>query len=804
MNFDIALETAKWLGKQDDIVKLNKLKELSDNQRFCVTVWGHYSAGKSRLLNNLLERDVLPVQTRETTAVLTYIQFGSYEECVIVYESGVIEKYTLNILKDVFQNTDKFEKVSKIDHIEVYINNYLLKSGLILVDTPGANSIIQKHQNLAVDAIEQSGRILYVLGNSPTNVDKQFIKQITDCGIKMEFIRTKCDRFVQTEEDVEAALRKEEMEIASFVGHEIHYIPISNERDNKWYSNINEVQKLLMDVSSKISKEMEHANNLRLSIYIGKYLEELMDEKKKMESLLNGSSDEINEKILQCKSEITLLNERLSNVEEKVETKIKKERKKAQRELNELVENQTEKFVEEMANLSQNLNVQNEVKDIYEKCVSKAINKFQTTLNGHFDMIIKEETESIISNLKSGNNEIIPPTYIEVQQENSMIIDMYKSKLAQIRERISEILEQREINKENYGVALGEFDENAYTEALVMLDEELSNIPSETAFRLSENQGLQPSEIFKKIGDVVDIGLLLLPGDMVFSVIKKGVDTTKLAQTIHKAGKVGEVIKDAGKFVEKNSKIIDRVRDTAYTLNNVVGKRRYSTQEEKEYAKQLVEKAAQKGQYAFDTYKENKREGNVLDALSVSYWAEKIGRQFDSPPKMEVDVEEEQRKNQLRQQITLQQQKLSEERMKKKKELGLFQNKEQELKEFEQEEKSKQEAIEREITKQERYVIQQAKQQAFNNYRQSYKTYYEDSITSIANEMCEQYFALANQNIAIYVRGKNSQIINEVNNKKKQMENLLELKQKENKDVEERLVKCTELVDKIQMEVECK
>jgi len=90
------------------------------------------------------------------------------------------------------------------------------------------------------------------------------------------------------------------------------------------------------------------------------------------------------------------------------------------------------------------------------------------------------------------------------------------------------------------------------------------------------------------------------------------------------------------------------VRDTAYAINQVLGKRRYSTQAEKAKAQKLVDEAAKKGQETFEKYKENKKSGNVLDVLSVAYWMEKIGGKFDSEPRMEVDREEEERRNQMR------------------------------------------------------------------------------------------------------------------------------------------------------------
>ena len=54
MNIDDMIEIANFLGKNDDTVKLCNMKGLNDNRKFYLTVWGHYSAGKSRLLNNIL------------------------------------------------------------------------------------------------------------------------------------------------------------------------------------------------------------------------------------------------------------------------------------------------------------------------------------------------------------------------------------------------------------------------------------------------------------------------------------------------------------------------------------------------------------------------------------------------------------------------------------------------------------------------------------------------------------------------------------------------------------------------------
>lgn len=800
MDFDNVLEVANWLDKKTDIIKITKLKELSENNKFFVTLWGHYSAGKSRLINSLLNRDILPVQTRETTAVLTYIQFGIDEQCILVYEDGTVKQYELGILKEIFQNASRFEEVNKIDHIEVYINDDLLKTGLILVDTPGINTIIQKHQDLAVDAIEQSGRILYVLGSAPTNIDRQFIKQIASCGVKISFIRTKCDRFVETEENAEVSLEKEKNDIMSFIELETEFIPVSNEIDSKWFANISKIRVLLKDISMKLSEEMLEANNERISVFVTQYFNEMKKEKKHLEDLIKGKTEKLNGEIDKCESDIKALEEIISDIEKKIETRVEHAKTKSEKEIDGFITKRIEDFANALANLKPDFNVSYEANLIYTDHISLTIEKIQRLLNEYFDEILKDEMDIIISYNANEKLDLQVPTYAEVQQENSRMLEIYNSRLLETKIKIENALAELKDNEEDLSKIEAGFDENAYEEALNLLEQELAEIPSGMALRLSEHQDLQPSSVFKTIGGTIDAALLLLPGEFVFNGIKAGVNTTKVAQGLHKMGKVGEVIIKAGTTVGKNANAIDKVRDTVYALNTVLGKRKYSNKAEKKAAERLVNKAAQKGKDAYETFKENKRSGNVLDALSVAYWTEKFGKQFDSAPKMEIDIEEQERRNQLRKQITKQMQQLSDESIKKKNELDSLEDKRKEVRALVQEEKIKKQCIEEEIQKQEEIILKQSRQKALDKYRKEYKIYYGDCIIRIASELCEQYYKSVSQNITMYIASQYTEVISDIESKKEQIRKLLDLRESGKAEIEKKLLECKNILDKLEME----
>ena len=166
---------------------------------------------------------------------------------------------------------------------------------------------------------------------------------------------------------------------------------------------------------------------------------------------------------------------------------------------------------------------------------------------------------------------------------------------------------------------------------------------------------------------------------------------------------------------------------------------------------------------------------------------------------MEVDCEEEERRNQLRKQIAAQQQQLFDERFNKKKQLGLLQDKAAELKLREQEDELKKKRIEEEIKKQEQIVIQQARISALNKYRREYKNYYGECITSIANDMMAQCFRVASQNITMYIANQSKETIEAMESKKMQLEEICSLKEKGMDEINSKIEKCNEIRMKLEM-----
>ncbi len=289
MDFQDLKEAASYLGEKIDLAEIEELENIQKAGKIYLTVWGHYSAGKSKLLNKLLGVDLLPTKTRETTAVLTYLEFGTDEGATVFFEDGHTEEIELSDLKSIFQNTVGDINIDEIKKIVVTLNNHLLKNGIVLVDTPGINTLLERHNILAASTINQAGKILYVLGRAPSEVDKKFIKEIISTGTEIAFVRTKADSIDPLEEDVDEALMFEKNLLTDISGkNSIEFVAVSSEENSELFANISQLRDKIMEIQRNTAKELEEAVMRKAQVYIEKYITELTQKNEDIKLAIAG------------------------------------------------------------------------------------------------------------------------------------------------------------------------------------------------------------------------------------------------------------------------------------------------------------------------------------------------------------------------------------------------------------------------------------------------------------------------------------------------------------------------------------
>lgn len=156
---------------------LETLETELDNSNLRVSVLGEFNEGKSTFLNallNLPKEKHLWMEMSESTSVMTEIKFGVVETGFAYHrDSDEITEFNLSKLKDYTATDIASEKYWKT---EIFINNEMLKSGVIFIDTPGVNTLDQTKFETTISAIKNSHAAIFISSRTEIPLtQKQFI-----------------------------------------------------------------------------------------------------------------------------------------------------------------------------------------------------------------------------------------------------------------------------------------------------------------------------------------------------------------------------------------------------------------------------------------------------------------------------------------------------------------------------------------------------------------------------------------------------------------------------------------------------
>ena len=102
---------------------------------------GNFSAGKSSLLNTLIEQEILPVGIAPETELATELRYSPESYLLAIKPDGVQEHLPIEALSTINRRSSEFS------HLRLYLDSEALKAiaPLVLVDMPGFGSSLENH-----------------------------------------------------------------------------------------------------------------------------------------------------------------------------------------------------------------------------------------------------------------------------------------------------------------------------------------------------------------------------------------------------------------------------------------------------------------------------------------------------------------------------------------------------------------------------------------------------------------------------------------------------------------------------------
>src|SRR5690625_5910 len=154
---------------------------------------GHFSAGKSSIINFLLNEDVLPKSPIPTSANIVKVKRGEGNVRVHFKEGPACEyeePYDINIIKDYCM--DK----STIKQIEMNLSQTILPENIVVMDTPGIDAADDTDRIITESALHVVDVLYYVMdyNHVQSEINLHFLKELQQLNIPTYIIINQIDK----------------------------------------------------------------------------------------------------------------------------------------------------------------------------------------------------------------------------------------------------------------------------------------------------------------------------------------------------------------------------------------------------------------------------------------------------------------------------------------------------------------------------------------------------------------------------------------------------------------------------------
>lgn len=624
----VLMKTAEYLSQEPMQSELNLMQDALEN-RFCyISFIGRFSAGKSRLINNLLQLDLLPSGTVETTPVMTYIRYGKPEIAVHFINGEEVHK-GLNDLKDISQCSDM--NCDTISHIDVFVEHPLLANGVVFIDTPGLNTTIEKHESLFADALNISSMIIYVAGHSPSLVDIEKIKTICESKCDFVIVRTHCDEINKSEETFEDAIAADARVFREAeIQNRCYYI--SNEAASRYFDNIAELRDYLLQVSDTSYEQIKAAIGFKCQRIAIECISLISEQKNALNAQRYGEEEKLNAQKKAVEKAIIRIKTQISSIESEIGFTTQRVERDLEGSVRRKIDAIIETSAEEIRSSSPLKPFESWMKSFLSTKISSVINEIKMVLNDYYFSLKQQidfDAELMRFDIAISDYTSFLETESLEKQEINFALERELTRQKEIEQELTAL-----VNSDDYSILQHELAE--IEQELMHCSMQCDEIPPYTPQLIQIDSGkAQPSQIAKSVGNIADWVTLLIPGGQVPGILSKAGNSSKvvggLAKAIGKSEKICKIIKNG-----------DTVKDVAFALKNI--SKTYATQKRVAQAQKVIQTASKTANAiskSAKTIRESSPEPTVLDYFTISYWAGKIGEKFDTPPRYAVDLEYE-------------------------------------------------------------------------------------------------------------------------------------------------------------------
>ncbi|MBS2771771.1 dynamin family protein [Anoxybacillus rupiensis] len=185
----------EWVNKgdQENAKKAQQLLRKIADEEFSIAFCGHFSAGKSSIINELIGEPLLPSSPIPTSANLVKVKAGR-EYARIFYKNGQSVEYAAPYEYEQIRAYCK--NGEEIEAIEISRKTTHIPEGVAILDTPGIDSTDDAHRLATESALHLADVVFYMMdyNHVQSELNFQFTKELTSDGKALYLIVNQIDK----------------------------------------------------------------------------------------------------------------------------------------------------------------------------------------------------------------------------------------------------------------------------------------------------------------------------------------------------------------------------------------------------------------------------------------------------------------------------------------------------------------------------------------------------------------------------------------------------------------------------------